>query len=174
MGVVNILVPYTQRHPKTEAGVPEDATWAYVGDDDHAYWRLLCEWWERGESFLVVEHDVICRPDIIESVETCPEPWCCYGYDDICCPGCMDAWANTLGCTRFRAELIVAVPDAVSSIKRPEHLIWTNVCDGIGTNLRAVGFTHHWHFPAVYHHHMDRAGSRAFGPENRVTATTGA
>lgn len=65
----------------------------------------------------------------------------------------MEAWRNELGCTRFRAELIAAVPDAVSSIPT-DGWDWHNLCDGLGGNLRRAGFSHHWHFPPVRHHRM--------------------
>ena len=122
----------------------------------------MCEWWERGESFAVVEHDVVCRPDVIEGFETCPEPWCVHPYTPICHEACMEAWANMLGCTRFSTELIQACPDAVSSIP-PELRLWNNLCDHIAGNkingtpceqnplgIRAK-FNHHWHHPAVEH-----------------------
>lgn len=172
------LVPFTERHPQTEAGAPSSAEWVDVSADDDAYWRVLCEWWARGETFMVVEHDVICRPDVIDQFLDCDEPWCAFPYDDMCHWGCMEAWANTLGCTRFRSELIAAAPDALSSIPL-EQRDWHNLCDSIAGNkiggvdtlplrphsVRAAGFSHHWHFPAIYHHHHDRPGSRAFAPK---------
>lgn len=56
-----------------------------------------------------------------------------------------------LGCTRFRKELIEAVPDALTSIPE-DNWDWHNMCDGVGNNLRAAGYTHHWHTPPVEHH----------------------
>jgi hypothetical protein len=77
----------------------------------------------------------------------------------------MEAWANMLGCTRFRKELIAAAPDAVSSIPL-EQRDWHNLCDSIAGNkvagvpaplrphsVRAAGYTHHWHLPPVRHDH---------------------
>ena len=146
------------------AGAPPAAEWHDVSADGDAYWRLLCDVWSDGESFLIVEHDVVCRPDVLEQVEACPEPWCTFGYEPICHPECLEAWANMLGCTRFSADLIAAAPDAVSSIP-PELRDWHNLCDHLagdkvnGTpaplrpgSLRAAGFTHHWHTPPVTHH----------------------
>ena len=160
-----VLVPYVgPRRPEVEAGVPAWAEWVDVSADGHAYWRTMCEWWERGESFLVVEHDVVCRPDVLEAVEACPEPWCTHPYTPICHWECQEAWANMLGCTRFSASLIAACPQAVSSIP-VEQRLWNNLCDSIAGNkiggvdqptlrphsLRAAGYSHHWHFPAVRH-----------------------
>lgn len=149
-GSVAWYLPYTTVRPEVAAAAPADATWVDVAASDDSYYALLLEIWQRGESFAVLEHDVICRPDVIEAFEDCPEPWCTYGYSTICCPGCMNAWANALGCTRFRTELMQAVPDALSSVPSTGW-DWRNVCDGLGNNLRAAGYTHHWHEPWVDH-----------------------
>ena len=153
---MRVLVPFTARHSETVGGAPDGAEWVDVSADNLAYWRTLCDWWAAGEAFMVVEHDVVCRADVLVQFDACPEPWCAFPYDDMCHWECMEAWANTLGCTRFSAELMAAVPDALTSITRADHLDWHNVCDGLGGNLRAAGYTHHWHFPPVRHHHMGR------------------
>lgn len=152
-GTVAWYVPYTRVHPQTVAGAPKDATWVDVSASDSAYYAALHDIWELGESFALLEHDVVCRPDVIAAFEECPEPWCIYGYSNICHPGCMEAWRNALGCTRFRADAIEAVPDALSSIPA-DNWDWHNVCDGLGNNLRAAGLEHHWHEPWVFHHQM--------------------
>lgn len=148
-------VPHTACHPETVANAPSNATWVNLAGSVNAYYAALSKWWARGETFAVLEHDVICRPDVVESFDACPELWCLYAYDPECpCgnPDCREAWRNMLGCTRFRKELMEQVPDAMSSVK-PELWDWHNVCDGLGNNLRAAGFTHHWHRPNVLHHH---------------------
>jgi hypothetical protein len=145
------------------AAAPPNAEWYDVSEDSAAYWRLLCRLWEDGESFMVVEHDVAFRPDVVEQFTVCSEPWCLFPYANICHWECMEAWANMLGCTRFSSELIRACPDAVASIP-PDLRDWHNVCDSIAgdkvggqpaplrpKSLRAAGFTHHWHHPGVDH-----------------------
>ncbi len=152
IGATTFYVPYTAVYPATVAGAPRDAIWVDVATGADAYFGALFNIWERGETFALLEHDVVCRPDVVEAFESCPEPWCAFGYADICHPECMEAWRNVLGCTRFRAEIVSAVPDAVSSVP-PSNRDWHNVCDGLGENLRTAGFTHHWHFPSVEHFH---------------------
>lgn len=150
---MKVVVPFTARHLDTLAGAPDNAEWHYVGNDDQAYWRVLCEVWNNGEDLVIIEHDVVCRPDVIEAFDECLEPWCLNKYHDMCHDACSEAWRNALGCTRFRARLQAAVPDAVLSIEE-RHRHWTVVCDGLGANLRAARYTHHWH-GTVHHHHMD-------------------
>ncbi len=151
VGDVRWYVPYTALHPATVAAAPPDAIWVDVRSSTHAYFAALASWWADGDTFAVLEHDVLCRLDVIAELEACPELWCLYGYDPMCHPACQEAWRNQLGCTRFRAEILAAVPDAVSGIPA-DGRDWHGVCDGLGNNLRAAGFTHHWHGPAVEHH----------------------
>lgn len=157
------IYPYTVKHQRTVDAAPSDAEWCDVSADNHAYWRLLRDVWADGETFTVVEHDVLWRPDVVEQFEACPQPWCVFGYTPICHEACLEAWANMLGCTRFTAELIAACPDAVSSIPE-EQRDWHNLCDSIAGNkvggmpaplrpggVRTAGFAHHWHKPGVQH-----------------------
>lgn len=155
-GTVAWYVPYTKVEATTVANAPMDAVWIDVAASDSAYYAALLDIWGSRETFALLEHDVICRPDVIRAFEECPEPWCSYGYSNICCQDengyspCQEAWANQLGCVRFRKELIEAAPRALSSIP-PEHWDWRNVCDRIGERLRAAGHSHHWHRPGVDH-----------------------
>ena len=152
-GPFAVHIPYTRIDSRTVHAAPSFAEWTSVAGSPIAYYAALTEWWASGETFTVIEHDVQCRPDVITGFEECPEPWCVFGYADMCHPECMEAWRNLLGCTRFRSELIKAVPDALTSIPA-DGWDWHNVCDGLGDNLRRGGYTHHWHFPPVDHHHF--------------------
>lgn len=144
-------VPYTAVHPRTAKSAPSNAIWVDVRHSPNAYYAALSRIWLKRQTFAILEHDCVCRPDIVESFEDCPELWCTYGYHDVCHPECQEAWRNQLGCVRFRRQLLEAVPDAMSSI--PEAgWGWANLCDGLGANLRAAGYTHHWHGPPVEHH----------------------
>lgn len=163
--MTQFFVPATVRYEQVEAAVPPGTIWLDVSEDDEAYWRALCAIWAIGEDFAIVEHDVICHPDVVEQFDTCPEPWCTFGYANICHPACQEAWANQLGCTRFRAEAMAKCPDALTSIPEGQRN-WHNLCDHIAGNkvhgvdqptlrehsIRAAGFSHHWHYPPVGHH----------------------
>lgn len=155
IGTVQWYVPFARVHPDTVAGAPTDAIWVDVSSSPTAYFGMLQEIWARGETFALLEHDVVCRPDVIAAMESRLEPWVSFGYSDICHVECMEAWRDMLGCTRFRAELLEAVPDAVSSIPA-EGRDWHELCNWLGGNLRAAGFSHAWGFPWVEHHHMGR------------------
>lgn len=151
---------YTSVDPRTVAGSPPGTVWVNVSQSPLAYWGALRSWWAKGNDFATFEHDVILRPDVVEAFDSCSEPWCVFGYADICHPHCMEAWRNELGCTRFRAELMAEVPGALDGVPIgnnglpvPAGWDWHNACDGLGNHLREAGYTHHWHYPAVEHHH---------------------
>ncbi len=158
-GETQFFVHYTGVRPDVAQAAPPGTVWVDVSSHSGAYYESLCDIWAAGESFATLEHDIICRPDIVEAFENCPEPWCNFWYSDVCHPHCRDAWANHLGCTRFRAELMEKVPDAMSSIP-PGHLRdWHEVCNGLGGDkgpngwgLRAAGFKNHWHGEVRHHH----------------------
>ena len=173
-----VYYAFTRRDPRTIAGSPKNAQWSDVSSSPFAYCAALCKWWEtavvEGTDLAIVEHDVVCRPDIIETFVNCPEPWCSFTYADICCQDengwspCMEAWRNMIGCTRFRAELIADVPNAVSAVpahcpdsctehgpaERDQHWDWHLICNQVLDNVRAAGYQHHWHWPGAEHHHF--------------------
>ena len=154
-------------HDEVVAAAPPGTIFVDVSSSPLAYWEALCEWWAKGEDFAIIEHDVLCRPDVVEAFDACPEPWCVFSYQGMCHDACREAWANMFGCTRYRAALIAAVPEAVSSIP-PQLRDWHNLCDGLAGmhpkcgcgiegvdrpgSLRAHGYGHHWHTPHVAHH----------------------
>lgn len=163
---MRLLVPFTVRNPEVVAAVPSWAEWADVSAGPDAYWRVMDEAWGRArfEDLVVVEHDVVLHDSVIAGFLACPELWCVFGYADMCHDGCREAWANMLGCTRFRKELVAACPEAVSGIPADQR-DWHNLCDSIAGDkvggmpadlragsLRAAGFSHHWHTPYVGHH----------------------
>ena len=160
--MTQFYLPFTKIHGDVWNALPEGTITVDVSGSPDAYWAALCEWWVKGEDFAVIEHDVICRPDVIEQFDSCPEPWCVFGYDPICHEACQEAWANMLGCTRFRAVITAEFPDAVTSIP-PQDRNWNNLCDhlagnklhGVPCDQRPGGireqFTHHWHRPSVRH-----------------------
>lgn len=149
-----VVVPYTKREKRTVHSVPPTAEWVYVGDSPYDYWRVLCDYWTPEHDLILCEHDVQWRSDISRGFDDCPELWCNHKYCEHS-PESAEAWKWLLGCTRFRKELIAAVPDAVTSIE-PRHRDWHYTCDGLGANLEAAGFKHHWHEPVVHHQCRDK------------------
>jgi hypothetical protein len=120
----------------------------YVGTRHDAYRELLEEVWRDGESFLVVEHDIEIRGGLPEEMDACPEPLCAAPYVVGSDP---NGFVETsLGCTRFSAELIAAVPTAISGLPIRD---WRRIDCELSPRLRTAGYVPHAHLPAVKHHH---------------------
>ena len=154
-----VVVPFTYRHPLTVAAAPPEAEWRNVSASPWSYWEVLCEVWARGESFVTLEHDVLWSEAVRAGLD-CWCSWAVHPYEGFCHIECMTAWRASLGCTRFTRDLVRAVPDAVSNLE-PRKRDWHNLCDGIAENLHTAGFSGHWHFPAVEHHHGSLKGLEA-------------
>jgi hypothetical protein len=67
-----------------------------------AYWETIASVWGQAD-LMLIEHDIVIRPEVPAEFDACPNPWCLYPYWR---GGWMD---NALGCTRFRKELQLAV-----------------------------------------------------------------
>lgn len=146
----SVLVPFTRRHPETEAGLPSHAVWVDVSATPYDYWRVLCDWWVL-EDLTIIEHDVKARPEIFAEFALCPEPWCYNRYGNHT-PENANAWHyGILGCTRFRKELIAAVPKAVTDTEE-RHRDWHYLSTSLGAALRSAGYEPHVHEPPVEHH----------------------
>lgn len=145
-----ILAPHAAilERASSRASLPEATEFVDVSGDVGDYWRALCDYWQSDFDLKICEHDVIWRPDIDESFDSCPEPWCVFKYCEHS-EGDAEAWANAIGCVRYRKELIADIPNAVVDVE-PRFRDWHYLCDGLGQNLRKYGYMHHWH--GVVHH----------------------
>lgn len=137
-----------------------------VSADDHAYWRLVRDLWQAGETFALVEHDVVIRAHALTHLECCRRPWCAYGYaariSDLpasstsLIPATPAGHVNGYwGCVRFRASLMAAVPDLFDTpLNEPagEGRTWQRVAATFGSILaRDHGYSAHRHEPGLRH-----------------------
>jgi hypothetical protein len=90
-----------------------------VSNTDHDYFDLLSGLWAERRDFLIVEHDMVPEPDMVEMMAFCSGWWCVNPYES-------NAWGQraerAFGFTRFRAELMAAEPDAFSATVKYRHL----------------------------------------------------
>jgi hypothetical protein len=116
---MRVIVPYTQISRDCAECLERFAPHAervYVGGDPLDYWRLMCWVWGDREDFAVIEHDTLFDADAITALETCSEPWC--------------SELNYFQMTRFRREMMEALPDAFEAI-RPSWRHWTALEAGV-------------------------------------------
>src|ERR1017187_9292652 len=110
--ILPVFLHFSKVVSEVAESAPAGTVWVDVSDSPLAYYESLKRIWGLGEGFALLEHDVVCRPDIVQAFETCEHPWCTFVYDNLCCPGCKEAYNNQLGCTRFSREIVRAVPRA--------------------------------------------------------------
>lgn len=108
-----VIVPYTEIAP----GVAEAlATTGWLSDlypmtSETSYWDLLDKLWSEGETFIIVEHDVIVRPDTLDQLNDCPFDACAFVIPYFWSPR-----AVSLACTKFSSDLIARCPDLMRRV----------------------------------------------------------
>lgn len=152
MKIVTVYTPGALRDETEEALLLHWAgrgTWVPVEiavNDPLAYGQIIAELWAAGESFAVVEPDVLVRDDVIDGFLNCPEPYCAWPY----------AWLTdvgpALGCTRFRAEFLARYPDAMKEVLST-NVSWRQLDVVLMRHVlvREYGEQPHVHLPPVVH-----------------------
>lgn len=128
-----------------------DVAFVDVSGSDDAYWQLLANLWSEGRGFVLIEHDIVVRPDSIEKLVACHEPWCSFQV-----PYVGRLYAG-LSCAKFSAGLIARYPDALDRISGlededhpPSH--WCRLDSHLQSHvLNPGGETMHVHGPPLEH-----------------------
>lgn len=156
-----VLVPFTALRAETIVALGNsDIEYEMVArpiTDDEGYFRALDEAWTPSdnhsvEPFIVVEHDIIVRPETLRELRDCPEDWCSAPYPYLDKP---EAWG--MGCVKFTDRLIVRNYQIFDQIGRvsdeqhpPRHWCWMDLL--IWTALTERGEKRHDHpGPALGH-----------------------
>jgi hypothetical protein len=169
---VQVVVPYEPDvNPLARSALErfaKQATYVRLGDGRTAYWQLLDRLWREARSFILVEHDVEIHERAIRVLTRCPQPWCLFPYSGprVYGDGGDTLFYGALGCTRFRAQLMVNHPSVVSDIGQIErsgiepatYRDWRGLDGRILSTLGGLGYKPHVHWPAVLHHHLYPSG----------------
>lgn len=107
--------------------------------DRHHYARLFTELWQRGEGFVLVEHDVVPWPGAITDLKSCPRELCTFEYPS------GGAWCRSLGCVKFSDSLVQRIPFDVEWQNRA----WDELDGAVFATLQEVEV--HVHTPPVAH-----------------------
>ena len=171
---MRVVVPFTRLRAETVAALEMHAVghqveYRDVSKDDEAFWRLWKEIWADGETFAIIEHDIVIHETVLEQFDGCGEPWCTFGYPYEIFKNMSEPYHGT-GCTRFRAEVMQAIPDLWDTVAEREGLFhprrhWCSLDGFSQLELWQAGFHGHRHEPMVGHvdpsiSHDCRAGFR--------------
>lgn len=146
---MNIFVPFTDLQPITKYCL-KDYTYSEVPiTEEDSYWRYFKSQWNKGESFINVEQDVVFWPGALESLWNCAHYWCIFGYGLLGTLNHPRQWPP-LGLVKFDKNFI----DQTSSLWDEVDHNWRNL-DG---NLAEWVIDHdmigyHQHYPGVVNYH---------------------
>lgn len=109
---MRVVVPFTSLRPETAAalsasGFPHEPVEV---DDGDGYHRLLSGLWAAGESFAIVEQDIVVGPGTLPDLAACPRDWCSCPYPY------MNGLYAGLGCARFRESVIARHADLMDVV----------------------------------------------------------
>lgn len=147
------IVPYVGevRYAVCEPLLGKDVTFEDVSASDESYWQLFDELWRKAQTFAIIEHDVVVRPDTLDELEGCEHDWCAFTI-----PYVGQEYAG-LGCAKFTSELIARVPDALAQVAGipgdathpPRH--WCRLDAWLQGVLEQAGERKHVHGPPLGH-----------------------
>jgi hypothetical protein len=133
MRVVIAFVPNMLRPEVKQLGEDVGAEFADVSGSDMAYGELVARLWSAGQSFLLLEHDVLAGPKLLKAMWACPEPWCAgfaWRYTSPLHPGEDRPRRPTrekefaLFLNKFSADLIHQTPNIIGAFR---GLRWTQI-----------------------------------------------
>lgn len=147
-----VALPYVPplRPEVADALAGWDVAFVDVSGSDTAYWELLSQLWRKGKTFIVVEQDIVVRPDSLSELEECHRPWCSFQV-----PYVGKVYAG-LSCAKFSAALIGRYPTALDRIGKrsdadhpPAH--WCRLDSWLQSLLNHGGEEMHVHGPPLEH-----------------------
>lgn len=167
---MRVICPFTSLHPDTERSLRDlapETEWWDVSGSVFAYSQLLENLWKDLEDVLIVEHDIELTEQALTEHRECDYPWSVAPFRGPSAYGWEEAPLLTmsLGCTRFSADLMRAMPDAVAQANaindagtvcppgdwhRLDCRLWT-VLRGHGDRPRSP----HVHAEVPHHHVFD-------------------
>jgi hypothetical protein len=139
---------------ETQASVTDYAPGAEFIDcsaDDYAYWRAFKDNWDTGDALVVIEQDMEIEPGTIASFDACDQHWCTFPYRIINRGGEHGITVESLGCTRFSAQLQATVK--ARRISQDDYRHWGQVASRVAVTLTRYGYRPHVHDGCLEHRH---------------------
>lgn len=150
---MRVLCGWTDLQPETRAALDSSGYPVEYVDcrgDQSRYHGALEAAWRVGGDLAVVEHDIVPWPGALAELEACWRSWCAFPYE------LSVGYGSWLGCARFSASLLDAVPDAPAAVDRlrddgTPRRYWARLDTRLAQVLEANGHRQHQHWPAVGH-----------------------
>lgn len=145
---MKVIVPHApdKLHETTEQVLESFQFWRRVRyvelTHDDAYRQLLRDLWLEGESFIIVEQDIVPWPGALEELWRCP---CYWGSNTYKLHG-GEGIHHGFGCTKITTALMARLPKVWDE---PGH--WSELDQRLWFAAREIGQEPHPHRPPVIH-----------------------
>lgn len=149
---MKVVVPFATNSPLLHAvqiALRQDGVVAeYIHcSEDRSYYDLVYRLWAEGDTFCIVEHDIVVWPSAINELEHCQELWCTRPYY------CSVGWIEDgLGCTKFDKQLMIQYPNFMSEPFPsccPHTVYYCGLDRFIAHRMIELGIKPHIHTPGV-------------------------
>ena len=102
--------------------------------DRHDYGDSLARLWEKGESFINLEHDVAPWPGALTQMWECDHLWCAL---PLIVHGCVNE--TNLGCVKFTRDFMKMYPDVWRDYPRNDIFDWRSLDSWLYQKVAGVG-----------------------------------
>lgn len=147
--MMKVVCPYTELNPATEYVLniePQtEVKFVDVSGWEEAYFWLMYKYWKQGETFIVVEHDIVPWPGALRSLDRCEAPLCAYMAPHA---PMIEDFSYGLGLVKYGKALMDKFPDHLDN---PTTRVWYNVAYELTDRLNKAGVEYHYHSPPVIH-----------------------
>jgi len=123
-----VIVHADNLDPRVEAlGKRFNARVENLAGDSENYYRFLSREWSKGQSFVLLEGDILPDEDLLVELAVCPEPWCVFVYlyssPDLQGRNWLTATWGMPG--KYSADLMRRYPNALRDLTSPEAAQWS-------------------------------------------------
>jgi hypothetical protein len=167
--IVRLVIAFAagKLRPEVRAvGEQVGAEFADVGASDTAYSELVAKLWAAGESFLLLEHDVLPTPELLDEMWACESAWCAgfaWRYSGPVYPGetkpqyPIRQRETALFLSKFAADLLRRTPNVIGGVR----VRWPMLDLALLPTLRQSGAEPHLHGPVTHLHQQHPAWAAA-------------
>ncbi len=120
MNIVIAFTPTMLRPEVKQLGEDVGAIFEDVSGSEMEYGNLVAKLWQQGDSFLLIEHDILPTAALLEEMWACPEPWCsgfAWHYPEFRTQPPVRHRQTALYCHKFSASLIARTPAVPSAVR---------------------------------------------------------
>lgn len=125
---------------------PNDVTWADCSGGDDAYFEAVKSMWNQGETFVIVEQDILPWPGALKEIYECSHRFCILWTPHWQSINRDGSWTYAHGIVKYGSGLINQIPNYFNEYAETHH--WSQFDWNI---VATYGSEIHYHWPPVIH-----------------------